>query len=70
MKKNADNDGNYHLNELDDGTNVEAGHIMENQAREPAHQQHELDAENREGFEEAASLMTPRGSPRYDSKQG
>lgn len=63
----ADNDGNFHIEPLDDGTNVEAGVIMENQAREPAHQQHELAVEeDAPGFEQAAALMTPRGNPHYD----
>jgi hypothetical protein len=63
----ADNDGNFHLAPLDDGTNVEEGVIMENQAREPAHQQHELAVEeDAPGFEQASALMTPRGNPHYD----
>jgi hypothetical protein len=63
----ADNDGNFHLSALDDGTNVEEGVIMENQAREPAHQQHELAVEeDAPGFEQASALMTPRGNPHYD----
>lgn len=63
----ADNDSQFHLKPLDDETNVEAGKIMENQAREPAHQQHELAVEeDAPGYEQAAALMTPRGNPHYD----
>ena len=63
----ADNDGQFHLDPLDDGTNVEEGRIMENQAREPAHQQHELAVEeDAPGFEQTASLMLPRGSEHYN----
>jgi hypothetical protein len=63
----ADNNGEFHLEPLDDGTNVEAGKIMENQAREPAHQHHELAVEeDAPGYEQAAALMLPRGNPHYD----
>lgn len=63
----ADNDGKFHLDPLDDGTNVKAGHVMENQAREPAHQQHELAVEkDAPGYEQAAALMLPRGNPHYN----
>lgn len=66
-EKLADNDGQFHLAALDDGTNVEEGKIMENQAREPAHQQHELAVEeDAPGYEQAAALMLPRGNPHYD----
>lgn len=66
-KKHADNDGRFHLRELDDGTNVEPGTRMENEIREPAHQQHELAIEeDAPGFEQAAALMTPRGNVHYD----
>jgi hypothetical protein len=63
----ADNDGQFHLEKLNDETNVEAGKIMENQAREPAHQQHELAVEeDAPGYEQSAALMTPRGNEHYD----
>lgn len=65
-EKFASNDGTFVLSRLDDGTNVEAGNIMESQARAPAHQQHELTVEeDAPGFEQAAALMTPRGNPHY-----
>jgi hypothetical protein len=65
--QHADNDGNFHIEPLDDGTNVEEGVIMENQARAPAHQQHELAVEDdAPGFEQSAALMLPRGNPHYD----
>jgi hypothetical protein len=63
----ADNNGNFNLEPLDDGTNVEEGHVMENQAREPAHQQHELAVEeDAPGYEQAAALMLPRGNEHYN----
>lgn len=66
-KQHADNDGRFHLDPLDDGTNVEEGHVMENQAREPAHQHHELTVEDdAPGYEQAAALMLPRGNEHYN----
>ena len=66
-EKLADNDGKIRIQGLDDGTNVEEGKIMENQAREPAHQQHELAVEeDAPGYEQAAALMLPRGNPHYN----
>lgn len=63
----ADNNGRFHLAPLDDRTNVEEGHVMENQAREPAHQQHELAVEeDAPGYEQTAALMLPRGSEHYN----
>lgn len=65
-KKHADNDGQFHLKDLSDGTNVAEGEIMENQARHPAHQQHELAVEeDAPGFQQSAAMMLPRGSPHY-----
>lgn len=64
--KFASNDGTFVLSGLDDKTNVAPGNIMEAQARSPAHQQNELTVEeDAPGFDQAASLMTPRGSPHY-----
>lgn len=61
--KFASNDGTFVLSGLDDGTDVAAGNVMESQARSPAHQQNELAVETGLfGFEEAAALMTPRGT--------
>ncbi len=66
LRKLATNDGTLVLSELDDKTNVSPGNVMENQAREPAHQQHELDIEeDAPGFEQSAALMLPRGSAHY-----
>jgi hypothetical protein len=63
----ADNDGNFHLKKMDDGTNVEEGQLMENLTRVPAHQAHELAIEeDAPGFEQSAALMLPRGNPHYD----
>jgi hypothetical protein len=66
-EKYASNDGTLVLSKLDDGTSVAQGNIMENQAREPAHQQHELAfEEDAPGFEQSGSLMTARHSAHYD----
>ena len=65
--KHADNNSQFHLQGLDDGTNVQAGKMMENQAREPAHQQHELAVEtDAPGYEQTAALMLPRGNEHYN----
>lgn len=66
-RRHADNDGKFHLEPLNNETTVEPGVVMENEKREPAHQQHELAVEeDAPGFEQAAALMTPRGNPHYD----
>lgn len=65
-EKYASNDGDFVRSKLDDGTNVAAGNIMENQARHPAHQQHEIAVEDdAPGFEQSNALMLPRGSAHY-----
>lgn len=67
-EKLASNDGTLVLSGLNDKTNVQEGVVMENQAREPAHQQHELALEtDAPGFEQSAALMLPRGSVHYDN---